>query len=140
MTLLEEIARLLEELGLGRYQPSGTNGDIVLGAMPDTPDQVVVLARTAGVESDARLGYDEPMVQVRVRGTAGDPVSGEARAQAIYDAVHGLSSRSLPGGTWLVLSVGTQGGPVFVSRDPDGRDEWVVNLRMELRRPTTNRS
>jgi hypothetical protein len=139
VTLLEEIARLFEELHLGTYRPDLTGGDIFLAAMPASPDLAVVLARTAGVESDSRLGYDEPVVQARVRGNAGDAVGAEARAQAIYDAVHGLGSRSLPGGTWLVLSVGTQGGPIYVGRDGSNRDEWAVNLRMELHRPTANR-
>jgi hypothetical protein len=139
VTLLEEIARLFEELQLGTYRPEGTSGDIFLAAMPASPDLAVILARTAGRESDSRLGYDEPVVHVRVRGNAEDAVSAEIRAQAIYDAVHGLGSRSLPGGTWLVLSVGTQGGPIYVGRDANNRDEWAVNLRMELRRPTANR-
>jgi hypothetical protein len=140
VTILEEVARLFEELDLGVYRPGGAGGDIFLVAMPDSPDAAVVLSRAAGAESDARLGYDEPVVQIRVRGAAGDAVGPEARAQAIYDAVHGLSGRELPGGTWLVLSVGTQGGPVYAARDANRRDEWTVNVRMELRRPTAHRS
>jgi minor capsid protein len=139
MTLLEEIAELLEELGLGSYNPGGPGGTIFLGAMPATPDAVVVLTRQPGRESDARLAYDEPLVQVRVRGTPENATVAEARAQDIYDAVHGLANRRLPGNTWLVLSVGTQGGPVFVARDTNARDEWLVSLRMEVHRPTANR-
>lgn len=38
MTLLEEIAGLLEELELGTYDPDGGEGDILLAAMPDTAE------------------------------------------------------------------------------------------------------
>lgn len=38
MTLLEEIAELLEELELGSYDAGGSGGDIFLAAMPPTPD------------------------------------------------------------------------------------------------------
>jgi minor capsid protein len=134
VTLLEEVAELFEELGLGTYDPDGGAGDIFLAAMPDSPDLAIVLNRQAGVESDALLSYDEPVVQARVRGNAADPATGEARAEAIYVALHGLGSRALPRGTWLVLSVGTQAGPVYIGRDPSARDEWIVNLRMEVHR------
>jgi hypothetical protein len=140
MTLLEEVAELLAELGLGTYDPDGAGGDIFLAAMPITPDAAVVLSRQAGVESDAGLAYDEPVVRVRVRAAPRNATAGEARAQAIYDAVHGLSNRRLPGDTWLVSSVGTEAGPVYVSRDNNDRDEWAVTMRMELHRPTANRT
>lgn len=140
MTLLEEVAELLAELGLGTYDPDGSGGDIFLAAMPITPDAAVVLTRQAGAESDARLAYDEPVVRIRVRAVPRNATSGEARAQAIYDAVHGLANRRLPGDTWLVSSVGTEAGPVYVGRDDDDRDEWAVTLRMELHRPTANRT
>lgn len=134
MTLLEEVAELFEELGLGNYDPDGGAGDIFLAAMPDSPDLAIVLNRQAGVESDALLAYDEPVVQARVRSNAADPVVGEARAEAIYTVLHGLGSRPLPQGTWLVLCVGTQAGPIYAGRDSSARDEWIVNLRMEVHR------
>jgi hypothetical protein len=136
MTLLEEVAELLEELGLGRY---AADGDVFLVVMPDSPDAAVVLSRQAGRESDARLGYDEPVVRIRVRGAPANATAPEARGQAIYDAVHGLASRRLPGGTWLVSSIGTQAGPVYIGRDANGRDEWEVIVRMELARAGGNR-
>jgi hypothetical protein len=140
LTFLEEVAALLEELGLGNYESTGTGGDIFLLAMPATPDAALVLSRLPGAESDARLPYDEPVVQIRVRGIAKNAVAAEAKAQAVYDAVHGLGNRRLPGNTWLVSSVGTQAGPVYVGRDAGDRDEWSVALRMELHRPVGNRA
>jgi hypothetical protein len=140
MTLLEEVARLLDELGLGSYDPDGRQGDVFLAVLPPSPDLALALSRQPGRESDARLAYDEPVVRVRVRGNPKNAVIAEARAQAVYDGLHGMGDRALPGGTWLVLSVGTAAGPVFAGRDTGERDEWVVDLRMELHRPTAHRS
>lgn len=139
MTLLEEIAELLEELELGTYDPDGGGGDIFLAAMPDSPHLAISLTRQPGAESDALFSYDEPIIQVTVRGHPSGPVTGEALAEAVYSALHGLGSRRLAGGSWLVLSVGTQGGPIYGGRDASGRDEWIVNLRMEVHRTTANR-
>lgn len=139
MTLLEEVARLLDQLGLGTYAEDGS-GDICLVTLPDEPDEALAVARYAGGESDSKLGHDSVNIQVRVRGLRNDATAGEARAQAVYDALHGLSSRTLPGGTWCSLVVCTQGGPVYLSRDQNGRHEWAVNARFELTaRQTANR-
>ncbi|MDT5016712.1 MAG: hypothetical protein QOD39_2872, partial [Mycobacterium sp.] len=74
------------------------------------------------------------------RGTAGDYRTGEQTAQAIYDQLHGLENRYLtPGGTWLVLMVGAQGGPIPLGFDEHNRPEWTVNMRAELARATANR-
>lgn len=138
MTVLEEFAALLQELGLGSYRPTG-GGTIFLAAAPPSPDAVLVLTRAAGADADPKLPYDEPTVQVRVRGGGNDPAGPEAAAQAVYDALHGLGNRALPGGTWLVLGIATDGGPVYAGRDDNARDLWDVKFRMELHRPVGNR-
>ncbi|MEW2580648.1 hypothetical protein [Streptomyces syringium] len=120
MTPLQEIARLLEELGLGTYRPDGGDGDIFLGGLPSTPAAAPALSRAVGGASDARPGCDESVVPARVRGAADDAPGPEARAQAVHDAPHGLGSRQLPGGSRLVLGPGVHGGPVCVGRDGGG--------------------
>lgn len=140
MTVTEEFAELLAALGLGDYHADGSlGGDVFLVNMPQSPDAAVAVNRYGGPESDSKLGYDRPSIQVRVRAPAGDVRTAEARAQGIYDALHGMSSRELPGGTWLVLLVGTQGGPIPLGQDNLNRDEWTINFRAELRRQTANR-
>jgi hypothetical protein len=140
MTLLEEFAQLLEHLGLGTYTPEGVGGTIYLAALPTTPDECMAIARYGGSESDSRLPYDEPSMQVRVRGTAADARTGEQQAQDVYDALHGLGSRELAGGTWLQLAIGVNGGPAYIGRDGNGRHEWTVNFRCEISRTTPTRS
>ncbi|MEO6081929.1 MAG: minor capsid protein [Umezawaea sp.] len=140
MTPAEEFAQLLQVLGLGTYAPTGTTGTIFLRKLPDKPDVALAVARYPGGESDARLGYDDIRFQVRVRGSSTDVRTGEALAQRVYDELHGLPSRYLPGGTWMVDCVGLQSGPIDIGDDPHHRPEWTVNFRSELKRPTVNRT
>lgn len=141
MTLLEEVAALLDELGVGTYHADGTaGGTIYLAALPSAPDRAIAVARYGAGESDSRLGYDEVNLQIRTRGTRTDARTAEQDAQSVYDALHGLGERTLPGGTWLQLAVAGQGGPIYIGRDEAGRHEYTVNVRAELRRVTSNRS
>lgn len=138
MTLLEEFAALAAQLQLGVYS-SGIDSTIFLKKLPSTPDSAIAVARYGAGESDAALGYDTVSLQYRVRGPGTDYRVAEALAQSVYDQLHGLHDRALPGGTWLVLMVGTQGGPVDLGEDEHGRPEYVVNLRAEVARATPNR-
>lgn len=140
MSLTGDFARLLADLGLGTYTPGAAGGSIYLSTLPQTPDACMAVARYPGAEADARLPYDEVNVQVRVRGTPTDAEVVEDRAQAVYDALHGLSGRPLAGGTVVQDVIGTQSGPIFIGRDTNGRPEWTVNFRAEIRRPTPNRT
>jgi hypothetical protein len=140
VSLVDEFARLLHLRGLGTYRSDGTaGGDVYLGVMPNEPEACVAVARYPGPESDGRLGYDEPRIQVRVRAARGDVTVAEDRAQDIYDDLHGLTSTRLPLGTYLVSLLGVQGGPAYIGQDEQGRAEYVVNFRAHLRRQTTQR-
>lgn len=138
MTLTEEFATLAGLLGLGTY--SATVGStIFLLELPEMPDAALAVARYSAGESDAKIGYDTLGVQCKVRGSNVDHRAAEAAAQNVYDQLHGLRNRTLPGGTWLVLMVGSQGGPVYLGKDSHGRPEYTVNFRAEVARPTPNR-
>jgi hypothetical protein len=141
VTLLEELAQLLEDLGLGTYQADGTaGGTIFLTLLPSMPDRCCAVARYGGPESAATDDYDEPSIQLRFRGPAGDVRTVEQAAQAAYDALHAIGSRTLAGGTWLQDAIGAQSGPIFIGFDQNQRPEYTVNLRCEISRPSLNRS
>lgn len=140
MTLLEELAQLLDDLGLGAYHADGSiGGTIYHPALPTAPDRCMALARYGGAESDSRNPYDEPSIQIRCRGAAADAREAEIDAQAVYDALHGLEARDLAGGTWLQLIVCGGGGPTYIGIDQNGRHEYVVNARVDVDHPTPNR-
>lgn len=136
--LPDGLAQYLAVRGHGTYDPTGTTGDMFVEAMPSTPDTCVVLTQYGGPESDSLLPYDEPRVQVRVRGTT-DPRVSRARAEAIRSELHGLTAVTLPDGTELISAIAMQ--PVAsLGVDDNRRHEHVVNFRTEIRNPTAHRT
>lgn len=137
--LLDGIARYLAERGHGTYGPDVVGATICLEQMPSTPDELISLTIYDGgaTEPDSLLGYDEPRMQVRVRGTT-DPRVSRARALAVYSELHGLGQITLPDGTYLILAVALQ--PVFsLGTDENRRHEHAFNLRAEHRSVTAHR-
>ncbi|MDT9688196.1 minor capsid protein [Streptomyces sp. P9(2023)] len=138
--LLDGLARFLAERGLVTYTSGGGEGeDCFLEDMPSSPDEAVALTiYDDRVEPDSLLPYDEPRVQLRVRGTT-DPRVSRRRCARIRSELHGLGSVTLPDGTELILSVCIQGAPASIGVDESRRHEHVANFRMEIRNPTTHR-
>lgn len=136
--LVDEIAQYLHQQGLGVFAPDGIGGDIFVATLPQAPDECVMLRPTGGFAADSKLGYDDPTVQILVRGTQ-DPRTGGERAQAIYGALQGLHDVALPGGTWVVSCLGLQSGPVHIGSDGNGRHEYSLNFRFEIRSLSANR-
>lgn len=136
--LSDGIAQYLAARGHGTYDEAGVTGDMFIEQMPSTPDECVVLTVYGGSESDSLLGYDEPRLQVRVRGTT-DPRVSRNRCQAIRGELHGLGPVVLPDGTHLILSVALQAAPEPLGADSNRRHEHVCNFRMEIRSVTAHR-
>lgn len=139
LVLEEELALLLEQLGLGTYKPTESGGTLYWPVAPSEPDECTTLALYSGNESSSRDPYDEPRLQVRCRGNATDPRIPKRQASAVYDALHGLGHRALAGGTELQLAIGNGSGPEYMGRDANGRHEYVVNFRVEVYRPNVQR-
>lgn len=142
MSLLDGFAQQLDVDGHGVWSPDAPYGasdvGIVIGEVPAQPEQIVALTRYRAADDAELLGYDQPNVQVRVRGTEDERVSRE-RAQAIFDSYTGATSFALPDGTYVVLIVGLQGGPISMGRDDAGRCEHTVNFSIDYRNPTEHR-
>ncbi|MFF8290424.1 minor capsid protein [Streptomyces sp. NPDC016309] len=136
--LLDGLARHLEARGLLSYDETGVTGDTFIETMPSGPDAAVVLTIYGGPESDSKLGYDEPSVQVRVRGGT-DPRTSRQRCAAIRDELHGLGPVTLPDGTELLSCIAIQAAPAYLAADESGRHEHVCNFRTEVRAVTTHR-
>jgi hypothetical protein len=136
--LLDGLARFLEGLGLLEYDPDGVAGDTFIDDMPSAPHEAVVLSCYGGPEADSKLGWDEPSVQVRVRGGP-DPRVSRDRCRDIRSALHGLGPITLPDGTFLQLCIAVQGAPATLGKDDNGRHEHVVNFRTEVRSVTAHR-
>ena len=136
--LAAAIARYLAAQGLVTFDESGLSGDTFIAVMPSAPDSCVAIFPTGGFGADGKLGYDSPTIQIRVRGTQ-DPRPAYQRAEAIYGALHGLHDVTLPGGPYVVGCWGIQSGPVHMGRDQNGRHEYSLNFRLEIRAVTAHR-
>lgn len=136
--LIDGLARHLDAAGLATYVPDGVGGDLMLEHMPQAPEECVVLTGYGGPEADSRLGYDEPSVQVRVRGGQ-DPRISRDRCAAIRSELHGLGPVTLPGGVRLISCIAVQASPASMGVDALGRHEHVCNFRAEIRSVTTHR-
>ncbi|MER7363573.1 minor capsid protein [Nonomuraea wenchangensis] len=132
MTLLEEIIAYVQSLSLDL-------GPIHSTKLPASPDRAVAVARYGGPESRLADNYDEPRLQFRCRGPAADVRVAERDAELLYDRLNGIEDITLPGGTFLSLMVGLNGGPVSIGQDANKRDEYTVNFRTEVSRTSTNR-
>jgi hypothetical protein len=136
--LLDGIARHLEARGLLSYDPDGVTGDTFIETMPSRPDSAVALTLYGGPESDSKLGWDEPSLQVRTRGGT-DPRTSRQKNTAIRDELHGLGPITLPDGTHLQLAIAIQAAPAYMGQDTSGRHEHVCNFRLDVRNASTHR-
>ncbi|MEV8623410.1 minor capsid protein [Streptomyces sp. NPDC051079] len=137
--LLDGLARYLQERGLVTYDSTGAGGDCFIEQMPSAPDEAVVLTvYDDRSEPDSLLPYDEPRVQVRVRGTT-DPRISRRRCATIRSHLHGLGQVVLPDGTNLILSIALQAAPASMGADENRRHEHVCNFRMEVRQTSVHR-
>jgi hypothetical protein len=138
--LIDGVAQYLNGLGLVTYDPTGVTGDCFAESMPPTPDTAVVLTLyDDSTEPDSKLPYDEPRMQVKVRGGP-DPRTSRTLCKQIRDVLHGLGPVTLPDGTELILSVCLQSAPASLGVDDNRRHAHVCNFRLEIVNRTTHRS
>jgi hypothetical protein len=138
------LARHLTARGLVHYSEAA-GGDCFIEHLPDAPDEAVQLLSTGGnpVPASSTSGYDEPTVQLLVRGAPGDPVGPQLRAVTLYGALQGLRYVTLdPGGpdeAELTLCSSLQTAPAAVGADAKGRYRFSLNLALHVRALTEHR-
>lgn len=133
------LARELDARDLVDYQPNAGGGDVFVEEdLPPDPVDAVGLMSFGGAPADVKLGYDMPNVQVIVRGGADARVP-FARAQAIYDALHGLHAHTLPDGTYVIGCAADQSAPVRLGPDESGRHRFSLNFAFDVRAVTSHR-
>jgi len=138
------LAKYLDDETLVTYsQASG--GDCFLEHLPDTPDVDVMILSTGGnpTPAAATWGYDEPTVQIMVRGAPNDPVTPQERAVALYNALQGLRYTVLdPGGpdeVSLIVCESSQTAPVNIGTDLKNRYRYTLNFALHVRALTAHR-
>jgi hypothetical protein len=135
MILEQQIAEYLEAQGLGTFDENGITGDIFLMAMPTTPDSCITIYPRGGLQSDDKLGYDSPSVQIIVRGTE-NPSAAAILAETIYDTLHGFHHERFVavGGYYIVNCIGEQSAPTHIGVDENRRHEFSLNFQLDIKK------
>lgn len=137
--LLDGVAQLLEDAGVGAYRATGAytaeETGIFLAGMPQTPDRAIVLA-TYDVADDASLSDSVIGLQVRCRGGS-DPHDVETIAGAVFDQLHGRTAYQA-GAVRVVQSLRQFGVPL--GRDESNRWEHSGNYYLTVHRPSPHRT
>lgn len=133
------IAQYLDAQGVGDYEPDSAGGSIYVQKLPQTPDEAIGIFASGGFEASGVWGYDNPTVNVQVRGAPHDPVGALAKARAVYSALHGFHMATLPDGTFVINCRGIQSGPVSLGPDENDRFRFSLNFQLEVRNVTEHR-
>lgn len=139
--LVAGVAQLLEDAAVGRWDPTGATYSTV-GAppiyaqeAPGTPNRVIVVAHYP-VANAARTKDTIEGIQVRNRGTVGDPRPANDDADAIRAALDGRQHVVL-GSTHVSLIEWRSGAPL--GQDVSRRWETVNNFYLLTARPSAYR-
>lgn len=127
----------LAGLGLVEFPSQGGEWSLFVGKLPDSPDNALVVVPTGGnpVLGSSALPYDEPTVQVLVRGS--DFAGAYSKAAQVYGALQGHSGQL--GDVEVVLCYSGQTDAVWIGQDDAGRDEFTLNFALHMQAATTNR-
>lgn len=139
------LAKHLNAKSLVSYRPAG-GGDCFPEHLPDDPDEAVQVLSTGGnaTPAAATWGYNEPTVQLLVRGGADDPEGPLLRAEALYSDLQGLRYVTIdPGGedeVFVVVASSLQTAPVNIGTDEKGRYRFSLNFALHVRALTAHRN
>ncbi|MBA1336730.1 MAG: hypothetical protein HPY66_3165 [Firmicutes bacterium] len=119
--MLNEIGSYLQAQGVGTL-----GSDIILGLMPDQPDNCIALFEYAGSPPDLHWSGEYPGLQVRVRNKS--YAAGRVKIGEIINLLHGLHETQLSGTRYLLVKA--RGSPEVLKRDASNRTEWFVNFEI----------
>ncbi len=139
------LAKHLHAAELAVYAPNDAAGNCFLEHMPASPDAALMILSTGGNPTPAAStwGYDEPTLQLLVRGAPNDPATPQAWARELYSATQGLRYVTLDAGgpdeVFLVLCSSPQTAPVNIGSDEKGRYRYSLNLALHVRAASEHR-
>jgi hypothetical protein len=120
------------------YSESTDEGNVFVDRLPTTPDRCVAVFGQAAGEPDSLLPYDPVQLVIVVRGDS-SPTWAMETWELIYDALHGLRNQNLSG-VYVAWVIATEGQPMPLAADQNGRRAYSSTFRAEVIRPTANRS
>jgi len=109
----------------------GTSGwTIEISQLPDTPDRIIMISDTGGIEPNPKYLLDFPTVQVMVRGTVSGYLAAWREAKAVKDLLLGVPAQVLNLDRWDGI---TQNGDLaHIGRDESMRPLFSINFAIIL--------
>ncbi|OPC83006.1 hypothetical protein B4N89_20550 [Embleya scabrispora] len=138
-SLIDGLAQLLHDAGLGVYRPTGTYAAadiaVVAGVLPPMPDRVYCLS-LYGTVRPSGLADVRVSIQGRARGPAGDSRSADYVADPIRDYLDGY--RAVTVGGIRISQILHASGPGVLGLDGSNRPGRTDNFAITAERPTTH--
>lgn len=106
-----------------------TSGWVIeVGTLPKTPDRVIMISDTGGLEASPKWLLDFPSVQVMVRGGVNDYLDTFREIKAVKDIMLGLGSKTINLDEWVSVTLGSD--VTHIGRDENSRPLFSVNFRL----------
>lgn len=135
--LLTGIAQLISDTSIAVYRPAGAYGAadnaIVFGVWPQAPDRCIVLNYTP-VTLATMIPMERGILEVHVRGAAGDPFDATETAAAVRDLLQGIRSHAL--GSANIIQI-LHNNSVPLVQDANRRFEHVETFVVDVDTPPT---
>lgn len=107
------------------------------GEMIAQPDRLIAVTISGGARTLRERTFDQPRVQLTVRGLQRSDDDAEALAQAVDDVLMGMVPPTMMGDS-RVISLDYLGGPpAFVARDDGHRALYACNYLLQVARTVT---
>jgi hypothetical protein len=132
--LLDDVGNYLQAQGVGTLQVDLFKGGLPMdSANAPVHDAILALIETAGlppfhVHTQQAASFEQPVVQVLIRGEPYGYAQARLRAQAAFEALDGLANVTL--GTTQYLWIQALQSPFFLRVDEAGRPVIVFNVRV----------
>jgi hypothetical protein len=125
----KDIMSILVDVGIA--SAVATNDWFVVGEdFPITPDRAIRVMISGGnapaLNLDGNVTYDQPTVQVMVRGKREDRQAAEEKARAIRDELHGLRDEAWGGSQYI--QIWARGDILAAGQDERERPFYSVNF------------
>lgn len=110
---------------------NGITDSIYIDFLPDTNNAVGIF-NSGGFQSSTKLPDDMPTLQIRTRNI--DSATAFTTLLTIYSLLHGYHGTV---NTIVINNIyGLQSNPQSLGKDDKGRQEYVINFALEIKRTT----
>ena len=108
----------------------GTSGwQTEIGAMPATPDKVIMISDTGGLSPNPKWLLDFPTIQIMIRGIVSGYIVTAREAKAVKDLILGVASfTTSEGDRWVSATMNGDLG--FIGRDENMRPMFSINFAL----------